>query len=98
MTTSTTITNPATEVSRTWLNDPQKANPPMRPQMEQSIATRIAQAEARQAAAPEPHDPEAALAASILAAAGLDARAPEREPQTEEEVAAQILASYRGRR
>ena len=98
MTTSTTITNPAIEVFRTWLADPRNANSPMRPQMEQSLAIRIAQAEARQAAGPEPHDPEAALAASILAAAGLDARAPEREPQTEEEVAAQILANYRGQR
>ena len=98
MTTSTTITNPAIEVFRTWLADPRNANSPMRPQMEQSLAIRIAQAEARQAAGPEPHDEEAEIAASILAAAGRPVPTAEREPQTEEEVAASILANFRGQR
>jgi hypothetical protein len=80
---------------RRWLTDPANAHVEGRHRVEQGLADELRRAGLQPDAA-APHDEEAALAASILNAAGIDPRAPEREPQTEDELAAQILKAYRG--
>lgn len=89
------MSNAAIREYRRWLDDPANAHVEGRHRVEQGLADELRRAGLQPDAA-APHDPEAALAASILAAAGIDARAPEREPQSEEEVAASILRAYRG--
>jgi hypothetical protein len=89
------MSNSTIRAYRAWLDDPANADDPGRWRVEEGLADELRRAGLQPDAA-APHDPEAALAASILNAAGIDARAPEREPQTEDELAAQILASYRG--
>ena len=91
------MSNSTIRAYRAWLDDPANADDPGRWRVEEGLADELRRAGLQpDAAAPEPHDPEAALAAQILAAAGIDARAPERAPQTEDELAAQILKAYRG--
>ena len=80
---------------RRWLTDPANAHVEGRHRVEQGLADELCRA-GLQLDAAAPHDEEAEIAASILNAAGIDARAPEREAQTEEEVAASILRAYRG--
>lgn len=89
------MSNSTIRAYRAWLDDPANADDPGRWRVEEGLADELRRAGLQPDAA-APHDPEAELAASILAAAGLDARAPERAPQTEEEVAASILRAYRG--
>lgn len=88
-------TNATIREYRRWLSDPENADDPGRWRVEEGLADELRRGGLQPDAA-APHDPEVALAAQILAAAGLDARAPEREPQTEAELAAQILANFRG--
>ena len=93
------MSNSTIRAYRAWLDDPANADDPGRWRVEEGLADELRRAGLQpDAAAPEPHDPEAALAAQILAAAGRPAPTAEREPQTEAELAAQILASYRGQR
>ena len=91
------MSNAAIREYRRWLDDPANAHVEGRHRADQGRTNEPRRAGLQPDAA-APHDPEAALAASILNAAGIDARAPERAPQSEEEVAAQILANYRGQR
>lgn len=89
------MSNSTIRAYRAWLDDPANADDPGRWRVEEGLADELRRAGLQPDAA-APHDPEAALAAQILNAAGIDPRAPEREPKTEEEVAAQILANFRG--
>lgn len=89
------MSNSTIRAYRAWLDDPANAHVEGRHRVEQGLADELRRAGLQPDAA-APHDPEAALAASILNAAGIDPRAPEREPQTEDELAAQILKAYRG--
>lgn len=89
------MSNSTIRAYRAWLDDPANADDPGRWRVEQGLADELRRAGLQPDAA-APHDPEAALAAQILAAAGRPVPTAEREPQTEEEVAAQILANFRG--
>ena len=89
------MSNSTIRAYRAWLDDPANADDPGRWRVEEGLADELRRAGLQPDAA-APHDPEAALAAQILAAAGRPAPTAEREPRTEDELAAQILANYRG--
>lgn len=91
------MSNSTIRAYRAWLADPANADDPGRWRVEEGLADELRRAGLQPDAA-APHDPEAALAASILAAAGRPVPTAEREPQTEAELAAQILANFRGQR
>ncbi len=82
---------------RRWLDDPANADDPGRWRAEEGLADELRRAGLQPDAA-APRDPEGELAAQILAAAGRPAPTAEREPRTEDELAAQILANFRGQR
>jgi hypothetical protein len=82
---------------RRWLTDPANAHVEGRHRVEQGLADELCRA-GLQLDAAAPHDEEAEIAASILNAAGRPVPTAEREPQTEGELAAQILANFRGQR